>query len=50
MARANRLIAESLSDRLIHYKAVERWDGKSPTTLFTGREGGLILNLPRGKP
>lgn len=49
-ARANRLVAESLTDRFIRYKAVEKWDGKYPSTLFAGREGGLILNLSKGRP
>lgn len=29
-AKANRLVAESLSDRLVEYKAIQTWDGKLP--------------------
>lgn len=30
-AEANRKIAESLSDTLIEYQKIEKWDGKLPT-------------------
>jgi regulator of protease activity HflC (stomatin/prohibitin superfamily) len=29
-AKANRLLSDSLSDRLVDYKALDRWDGKLP--------------------
>lgn len=29
-AKANRLLSESLSDRLVEYKAIQTWDGKLP--------------------
>lgn len=29
-AKANRLLAESLSDRLVEYKTIQTWDGKLP--------------------
>lgn len=30
-AEANRKLAESLSDTLIEYQKIQKWDGKSPT-------------------
>lgn len=43
-AEANAKIAASLSEELIEYKNVEKWDGKLPT--YVGGEGTLpILNI-----
>ena len=44
-AEANKKIADSLSDDLIEYKQIEKWDGKLP--IYMGGEGGTfpILNL-----
>ena len=43
-AEANEKIAASLSEELIQYKNVEKWDGKLPT--YVGGEGTLpILNI-----
>jgi len=43
-AEANAKIAASLSEELIEYKSVDKWDGKLPT--FVGGEGTLpILNF-----
>ena len=41
-AEANQIISQSLSNNVIEYKKVEKWDGKLPTV--TG-EGGTIINL-----
>lgn len=46
-AEANSKIAESLTEELIEYKNVEKWDGKLPT--YVGGEGTLpILNIGNG--
>jgi regulator of protease activity HflC (stomatin/prohibitin superfamily) len=42
-AQANRKLAESLSDNLIRYKAIEKWDGQRPTV--EGSQAGLLFNL-----
>lgn len=39
-AEANRILAESLSDKVIKYKTIEKWDGKLPEV--TGSEGTII--------
>lgn len=46
-AAANKLIASSISADLIHYRAIDRWDGQYPRMLLSGEGGGgLILSLP----
>ena len=35
-AEANRLVAESLTDELINYTEVNKWDGKLPTYMAGG--------------
>jgi regulator of protease activity HflC (stomatin/prohibitin superfamily) len=45
-AKANQLLAKSLSTALIRYNAVDKWNGKYPQTLMGGKMDGLILNLP----
>lgn len=44
-AEANRKIAESLSDTLIEYQKIEKWDGKLPTV--TG--GNALVGIEAGK-
>ena len=45
-AKANQLLAKSLTPALIRYNAVDKWNGKYPQTLMSGKMDGLILNLP----
>lgn len=49
-ARANKLLADSITPELIQYNSVQRWNGKYPQTLLSGQPGGLILNLPATQP
>ena len=45
-AESNRILTESLSDMLIRYQSVAKWDGKLPTVM-SGSEGTLIdIPLP----
>ncbi len=46
IARANDQIAASVTDKLIRYKAVERWNGQYPTTLM-GTGKGMMIQLPK---
>ena len=48
-AKANQLLAKSLSPALIRYNAVDKWDGRYPQTLMSGKMDGVILNLPGSK-
>jgi len=48
-AKANQLLAKSLSPALIRYNAVDKWDGRYPQTLMGGKMDGVILNLPGSK-
>jgi len=43
-ADVNKKIAESLTDELVQYYYVERWDGKMPTTIL-GDAGSVLFNL-----
>lgn len=45
-ARANKLLAESVTTELIQYNSIQKWNGRYPQTLLSGESGGLILNLP----
>lgn len=45
-AKANRLLADSLSETLIKYKAIEKWDGKLPATM-AGDGSSFLLQLPK---
>jgi regulator of protease activity HflC (stomatin/prohibitin superfamily) len=45
-AKANEMLAKSLTDALIKYNAVARWNGQYPNTLLGSKSDGLILNLP----
>lgn len=42
-AEANEIIRKSLTDSVIEYNKVEKWDGKLPTV--TGSEAGTFLNI-----
>ena len=42
-AKANREIAESLTEALIEYNYAQRWDGRLPS-IVTGSDGGLFVS------
>jgi regulator of protease activity HflC (stomatin/prohibitin superfamily) len=46
-AYANQKLASSLSEVLVRYKQIEKWDGKMPQV--QGSSGGTLLNLGSGK-
>lgn len=46
VAGANQLIANSLTDKLIQYKSIEKWNGTYPATLIQGESKGVLLQLP----
>jgi regulator of protease activity HflC (stomatin/prohibitin superfamily) len=48
-AHANEVLARSVTPELIKYNSVQRWDGKYPTTLFSGEQSGVIVSLPEIK-
>ena len=43
-AESNRILTESITDMLIRYQSVAKWDGKLPTVM-TG-SGNLLVDLP----
>ncbi len=45
-ARANELLAKSVTPVLIRYNAVQKWNGEYPRTLLGSGKDGLILSLP----
>jgi len=45
-ARANTVLAKSVTPSLIKYNAIARWNGEYPQTLMGGGPEGLILQLP----
>lgn len=45
-AKANQLLAKSVTPVLIRYNAIQKWNGEYPQTLLGGKTDGLILNLP----
>lgn len=45
-AKANQLLAKSVTSTLIQYNAIQKWNGAYPQTLLSGSKEGLILNLP----
>ena len=45
-ARANTVLATSVTPSLIKYNAIARWNGEYPQTLMGGGPKGLILQLP----
>lgn len=42
-ANANKIVAESISQNLILYEKIKKWDGKNPH-IVTGNGGGIIVN------
>jgi len=48
-AKANTILAKSVTKSLIDYNAIAKWDGKYPSTLMGGGPDGLILQLPGTK-
>jgi len=44
-AKANKMVAASLSDRLISYTKIEKWNGTVPTTVM-GDGQGVFVSLP----
>jgi regulator of protease activity HflC (stomatin/prohibitin superfamily) len=36
-AKANKILAESITTELVQYRALEKWDGKLPTTMVPGQ-------------
>ena len=49
-ARANALLAKSVTSTLIKYNAIAKWNGEYPQTLMGGGPEGLILQLPGTQP
>ena len=45
-AKANQLLAKSVTPVLIRYNAIQKWNGAYPQTLMGGKMDGLILSLP----
>lgn len=45
-AKANAVLAKSVTPVLIRYNAIEKWNGAYPQTLMSGKDGGVLLNLP----
>ena len=45
-ARANTVLAKSVTSSLIKYNAIAKWNGAYPQTLMGGGPDGLILQLP----
>jgi regulator of protease activity HflC (stomatin/prohibitin superfamily) len=47
-AKANQLIAASITPELINYRSIDKWNGQYPQMLINGGEqsNGLILSLP----
>ena len=45
-ARANTVLAKSVTASLIKYNAIAKWNGAYPQTLMGGGPDGLILQLP----
>ena len=45
-ARANTVLAKSVTPSLIKYNAIAKWNGEYPQTLMGGGPEGLILQLP----
>jgi regulator of protease activity HflC (stomatin/prohibitin superfamily) len=45
-AQANTVLSRSITNELIQYNSIQRWNGKYPSTLLSGESGGVILSLP----
>ena len=43
-ADANKLLEESLSEKVIAYEQIQKWNGVMPKV--TGSDGGLLINVP----
>ncbi len=48
-AKANTVLAKSVTKSLIEYNAIAKWNGQYPQTLMGGGPDGLILQLPGTK-
>ena len=42
-ADANKLLEESLSDKVIAYEQIQKWDGVMPKV--TGSESGMLIDI-----
>ncbi|MBQ3885658.1 MAG: hypothetical protein II729_06060, partial [Ruminococcus sp.] len=42
-AEANKLLEESLSDKVIAYEQIQKWDGVMPKV--TGSESGMLIDV-----
>lgn len=47
-AKANQILSESLTERLVQYRAIDKWNGVLPQ-VQSGSGGGLIFQLPTQK-
>ncbi len=47
-AKANQILSESLTDKLVQYRAIDKWNGVLPQ-VQSGSGGGLIFQLPNQK-
>lgn len=45
-AKANTILAKSITKELIQYNAIKQWNGAYPQTLMTGDKSGVLLSLP----
>jgi len=45
-AKANTILARSITKELINYNAIKQWSGAYPQTLMSGDKSGVLLNLP----
>ena len=45
-AKANTILARSITKELINYNAIKQWNGAYPQTLMSGDKSGVLLNLP----
>ncbi len=45
-AKANTVLAKSVTASLIKYNAIAKWNGQYPQTLMSGGTDGVILQLP----
>lgn len=45
-AKANRLLARSLTKELIQYNSIKKWSGNYPSTVMSGGSSGVLMNLP----
>ncbi len=45
-AKANSILAKSITSELINYNAIKQWNGAYPQTLMGSDKSGVLLNLP----